>query len=83
MISALNVCGFISKLELGVFDQFVLKFDIVCLSKTKCKPIDNNYLSEFSIYDHTKGGIHGKSILIKKTLQTDVIPNIKAQTHCV
>ena len=36
-ICALNVCGVISKLELGVFDQFILIYDIICLSETKCK----------------------------------------------
>ena len=66
---ALNLCGFISKLELGVFDQFILtsSYYIVCLSETKRKSIDNNYLSGFSIYDHPKVGIHGNSILIRNT----------------
>ena len=73
----------ISKLELGVFDQFILIYDIICLSETKYKSIDNNYLSEFSRYDHPKGGIHGNSILIKNTLQTESIQIEGTDSLCV
>ena len=77
------MCGFIRKIELVVFDQFILSYDIVCLSETKSISIDNKCLSEFSIYDHPKGGIQGNSILIKNTIQTEAIQIEGTDSLCV
>ena len=73
-IVAFNVNGIHSKLDLGILDQFIFDYDIVCLSETLTDdPLFIDTLLEEHVcivkkrYDpkHKHGGVHGLCVLAK------------------
>ena len=64
-ILSLNVCGLKSKLNPGVFEQYIVNYDLVALSETKLNSnIDNIVVQCFTIFKKcrkegksTSGGI--------------------------
>ena len=50
---SINVCGLNSKLRYTILQDYIQKFDIVCLTETKCDNIDNEIIS-FKSYLMTK-----------------------------
>ena len=72
---SLNVCGFNSKLKYNILQEYICKFDFICLSETKCDSIPENEISGYSLFlmerkckSHRYGGIHGLCIFIKKCI---------------
>ena len=69
---SINVCGLNSKLGYNILQSYIHKFDIVCLTETKCDNIDNentgfkSLLMSKKIKRHKYGGIHGITIFIKE-----------------
>ena len=58
--------GFHSTLKLGIFEKYILDFDIICLSETRLSDSTECYIDGFKSFTHHKGGIHGISVLVKK-----------------
>ena len=50
---SINVCGLNSNLRYTILQDYIQKFDIVCLTETKCDNIDNTIIS-FNSYLMTK-----------------------------
>ena len=80
-ILGLNVCGFRSKLNNGIFDDYVKNFDILCFSETKLQNIADIDFSGTNLedyychikehvsgYGHQYGGVHGICMLIKNNI---------------
>ena len=72
--SCINVCGLLSKVNLGVIDEYIQHFDFVCLSETKTDSICDDTFPGFTYIpmrkkesrpNHKFGGIHGLGILIR------------------
>ena len=79
-ILGLNVCGLRSKLNNGIFDEYVKCFQVICLSETKLSKntdidfsgtslIDYNcYTKEKTIESHQYGGVHGLCMLVSNNI---------------
>ena len=80
-ILGLNVCGLKSKLNNGIFDDYVKNFDILCFSETKLQNIADIDFSGTNLedyychikehvsgYGHQYGGVHGICMLVKNNL---------------
>jgi hypothetical protein len=81
---SLNVCGLYSKLQLGVFENYIQSFDIVCLSETRTSFIDKDDINGFTPYFQFKNQIiHGVCILVKSTIARYVIPFHETQSEHV
>ena len=39
---SLNVCGLASKLKYIIIQEYIEKFDIICLTETKCLSVDEH-----------------------------------------
>jgi hypothetical protein len=81
----LNVNGLHSKINLNVFESYIKPFDIVCLSETKTKVLQDEELNGFKIFmkkttckSHRYGGIHGLCILVKE----DIAPHCEIVDEC-
>lgn len=62
---AINVCGFQNKLKFKMLEDYIYKFDIACLSETKCDTISQNeiegyksFMMDKKVRSHRYGGIH-------------------------
>ncbi len=71
-ILGLNVCGLQSKVKLGILEEYVQDFDVVCLSETKCDNVDSDTIAGFYPIvmskkndKHRLGGVHGICIFVK------------------
>ena len=69
---SLNVCGLASKLKYNIIQEYIEKFDIICLTETKCLSVDEHDIKEYKCFSmsprikkHKYGGIHGICILVK------------------
>ena len=51
-ILGLNVCGFRSKINNGLFDEYAKNYDILCLSETKVSKISDIDLKDSSLNDY-------------------------------
>ena len=77
-IVGLNVCGLRSKLNDISFENFAIKYEIICLSETKTDHIDLSgtklngeyscFTKEKSVNSHRHGGVHGLAMIIKKNI---------------
>ena len=72
-IASLNVCGIYSKLQLGVFNDYIKQYDIFCISESKVSngPHINNY-TVFNLEKRSSNyrlpGIHGLQVYIANPL---------------
>ena len=71
-ICAINVCGLLSKLNLGIFQEYIQSFDIICISETKNQTIPTHEIYGYKCINHRTGGIYGISILVKGNLHNDI-----------
>ena len=74
-ILGLNVCGLLSKLELGIIDNYVQDYDFLCFSETKTNDIDVNDINGFTPFilqpktkDQKLGGFHGICIFVRNNI---------------
>ena len=44
---SLNVCGLASKLKYNIIYEYIEKFDIICLTETKCLSVDEHDIKEY------------------------------------
>ena len=72
---SINVCGLNSKLKYKIIEDYIRKFDIACLTETKCDIIAEkeivgykSFVMNRKIKKHKYGGIHGICILIKENI---------------
>ena len=71
-ICALNVCGLNSKLINGVFSDYLIMFDIFCVTESKVSK--GNIIDNYSVYNLSKSdkyrlpGVHGLHIYIKDSI---------------
>jgi hypothetical protein len=88
-IAGLNVNGIMSKLRLGILQDFVKSFDIVCVSESKTDHADelNINISGYTPvcmhrqkYTHKSGGI---MTLVKNTIINHVKPLTSYNSNCV
>ena len=71
---SINVCGLNSKLRYTILQAYIQKFDIVCLTETKCDNIDNKIISfesylmtqKIKLEDINIGEFHGITIFINE-----------------
>ena len=70
---SLNVCGLHSKLKYNILQNYIKKYDVICLTETKCDLIDVDIISGYKCFimskkriNHRYGGIHGICILVKE-----------------
>ena len=70
-----NVCGLASKLKYNIIQEYIEKFDIICLTETKCLLVDEHDIKEYKCFSMSPkikknkyGGIHGICILVKAHL---------------
>lgn len=87
-ILSLNVNGFYSKFEKGVLEEYMLNFDIVCLTETKTETLEDDLIPGYSCFvlerkkaHHRYGGYHGICIFVKSSLSkhVEVIQNTIAE----
>ena len=73
----LNVCGLRSKLRNGIFEEFAIQYDILCLSETNLHNIDLSgtslanytcFIKEKSLNSHRYGGVHGLCMIVKNNI---------------
>ena len=69
---AINVCGLMSKLNIGIFQEYIQSFDIICISETKNQTIPTDEIYGYKCINHRTGGIYGISILVKDNLHNDI-----------
>ena len=70
---SLIVCGLASKLKYyNIIQEYIEKFDIICLTKTKCLSVEEHDIKEYTCFSmspkikkHKYGGIYGIYILVK------------------
>ena len=78
-IVGLNVCGLRTKLlKDKSFENFAIKYEILCLSETKTDHIDLSgtilngeyscFVKEKSVNSHRYGGVHGLAMIIKDNI---------------
>ena len=77
-ICGLNVCGLNSKLKNGIFEDYIKKFHIICLSETKVKlDVKTENYECFKLPPNVKKylypGIHGINILVSNTYKGSVV----------
>ena len=60
-----------SKLNLGIFQEYIQSFDIICITETKNKTIPTDEIYGYKCINHRTGGIYGISILVKDNLYND------------
>ena len=71
---SINVCGLNSKLRYTILQSYIQKFDIVCLTETKCDNIDNEIISfksylmtqKMKLEDISMGEFHGITIFVNE-----------------
>lgn len=89
MIATLNVCGLKKKLEIGILENYIKNFDIICLSETKVAKADEVNVPGFKYIaalnknrNHKFCGIHGVGVLIKVHLakHITIITDLNADT---
>lgn len=86
-ILGLNVCGLLSKLKLGILQEYIQSFDIVCLNETKTDNLLSDELNDYKcLYkkrvNHRYGGVHGLCILIKND-KAEFVTEIDYNTESV
>ena len=47
---SLNVCGLASKLKYNIIQEYIEKFDIICLTETKCLSVDEHDIKEYKCF---------------------------------
>ena len=69
------MCGITSKLNLGILEEYVKAFDIVCLSETKSDNIEDVAIEGYTPIlmpkkskEHKYGGIHGLCTFVKNKI---------------
>ena len=82
-ICALNVYGLHSKLTAGLFEKYILSYDIICLSETKLTINDKCDINGYKHLYHPSGGIHGISVLVTDTICDDVSQIENTVSQCV
>ena len=89
-IMGLNICGFRSKINNGIFDEYAKNYDVLCLSETKVSKISDVDLKDSSLSDyhcyskdktiseHQYGGVHGLCMLVRNNLSkhTELISGV-------
>ena len=60
------------KLNLGIFQEYIQSFDIICITETKNKTISTDEIYGYKCINHRTGGIYGISILVKDNLNNDI-----------
>ena len=89
-LTSLNVNGLHSKLNLGIVDDYLSKFDLIVLTETLTDDPDltNSMLLDYKILAMPKsgsnkyGGFLGINVLLRKDIfdNTSVIENTKSQS---
>ena len=51
--------------NLGIFQEYIQSFDIICITETKNKTIPTDEIYGYKCINHRTGGIYGISILVK------------------
>ena len=89
-IRGLNVCGIQSKLELGIFEQYVQGCNFVCLIETKTSEVDHNCIPGYHPIvlskkpgSHKLGGIHGLCTFVKNTYIDNVSIITDTKSDCI
>ena len=78
-ILSLNVCGFISKMQNGVFDEYLSEFDVLCLQETKTSyaNLDGTALHDFtalnSDFSEQLLAKHGLFVIVRDNLVGKII----------
>ena len=85
---SINVCGFNSKLKYGILENYITKFDVICLTETKCDHLIEN-IEGYTLFvmqkrnkKHKYGGIHGICIFVKEdiALNCTIIDNFLSES---
>lgn len=83
-ILGLNVCGLISKINLGILEEYIKDYHIICLSETKTDTVEDLYFPGYKVIfcprkgkQHKYGATHGLCVLVKTHIYdyTEVISN--------
>ena len=77
----LNVCGLYAKLNLGILERYIQKFNIVCFCETKSNIIGNDDFPGFKPY--VKKNFHGICTLIKTNISHNVMQLLETQSDHV
>ena len=69
---SINVCGIQSKLKYKVLQEYITKFEFICLTETKCDMITDDEIIGYKPFVlqklnkcHRYGGIHGVCVFVK------------------
>ena len=81
-IASLNVCGLKRKIDLGIFENHIHNFDILCTCETKVLNPDDEIIIPGYVFipvtkknvAHKYGGIHGIGVYVKQELSNLITP---------
>ena len=78
-IYSINVGGLSTKYDMGILDEVICNYDIICLTETKTNHIENFAFDGFKVMTmpiknktHKFGGIHGICMLIRDELYDSI-----------
>ena len=57
---------------MGIFQNYIKPYDIICISETKQNYIDKHEFKGYESFCHTGGGIYGIAILVKNHLCREI-----------
>ena len=57
---------------MGIFQNYIEPYDIICISETKQNYIDKHEFKGYECFSHTGGGIYGIAILVKNHLCKEI-----------